>query len=363
MTTHVRNAFNAMSRVWQLVREEMSFHVPWPTRLKAWRHGFLGRAGVLYDWRTHGWSAYLPDTVRFLKTPLINGPWRAFTEHKLFFSQWLESLHPGITPKVYGLMAHGGYHPVPGRGINPNSDSLEATLRRQGRLILKPEAGGGGQGVVSLEWRDGACHWNNERLGDPTALAAKVGNIEDGLVLEHLSPGSYARAIEPSGLHTMRILSLWEKNENRPFIGAAVQRLATVQSGLVDNWAKGGLSVAVNLETGMLGAAVRFNARTGEKQVFSHHPDTWQAITGTLVPGWSALQDLLRQLARELPWLPYLGWDVMMTDEGPRIIEANGYTGVTLFQVHAPLLNNPRIRDFYTNFCPGFRPPSNLRGT
>ncbi|MGW8179033.1 MAG: sugar-transfer associated ATP-grasp domain-containing protein, partial [bacterium] len=44
--------------------------------------------------------------------------------------------------------------------------------------------------------------------------------------------------------------------------------------------------------------------------------------------------------------LPYIGWDVIITEDGPRIIEGNPWPGIQLIQVHYPLFNNVRFREF-----------------
>jgi len=34
-------------------------------------------------------------------------------------------------------------------------------------------------------------------------------------------------------------------------------------------------------------------------------------------------------------------------EDGPRLIEANNFSGVHLFQIHRPLLADPRVARFY----------------
>ena len=44
---------------------------------------------------------------------------------------------------------------------------------------------------------------------------------------------------------------------------------------------------------------------------------------------------------------PLIGWDMLMTDDGYSILEANSPPGITVWQVHAPLLRDPRVARFF----------------
>jgi hypothetical protein len=47
------------------------------------------------------------------------------------------------------------------------------------------------------------------------------------------------------------------------------------------------------------------------------------------------------------PYLPYVGWDVVVTDDGIRILEGNSNSGLDGIQHYGPLLADPRVRRFY----------------
>jgi hypothetical protein len=42
-----------------------------------------------------------------------------------------------------------------------------------------------------------------------------------------------------------------------------------------------------------------------------------------------------------------VGWDVMVTDDGFQVIEGNKFSDVQVLQVHRPLPDDRRVRDFY----------------
>jgi glutathione synthase/RimK-type ligase-like ATP-grasp enzyme len=52
-------------------------------------------------------------------------------------------------------------------------------------------------------------------------------------------------------------------------------------------------------------------------------------------------------LAETVPYLPRLGWDVLPTDDGFVVLEANAHAATRTVQVHRPLLRDERVRRFY----------------
>ena len=52
-------------------------------------------------------------------------------------------------------------------------------------------------------------------------------------------------------------------------------------------------------------------------------------------------------IAGSLPFIPDTAWDLVITDRGFTILEANGASALFLFRVHAPLLEDARVRRFY----------------
>jgi len=80
----------------------------------------------------------------------------------------------------------------------------------------------------------------------------------------------------------------------------------------------------VDLETGMLGQI------TGDKpeclsEFFDHHPVTGARVTGRLVPGWRDMAQLAVRAHATLPGRVFIGWDIAMTAEGPKILEGNSF--------------------------------------
>jgi len=53
--------------------------------------------------------------------------------------------------------------------------------------------------------------------------------------------------------------------------------------------------------------------------------------------------------------VPYMGWDVVITEAGFKVLEINSLPGISLVQFFKPLLDEERIRKFYTMHIPSLR--------
>ena len=305
--------------------------VGWRRKAELLRDGFLPVSHVLYDLEANDPRDYLSDREREL-TQRVNGPLGTLLEDKVAFFLALSRL--GVpTPEVLAVMVEGRLH-----GIDGPFDLRERLAA--GRLVVKPARGGGTFGVLVLE--------DGPRVdGTPTswgALEQWLSSLHDHVVTRYVEQAEYARSIFGGAANTIRVLTLVSDGE--PLIATAVHRFGTSRTAPVDSWLRGGFSARVDLESGVLGPAVAY-PRDGVLVWGGRHPETGAQIADVAVPGWPAVRDAVIALARRLAFLPYVGWDVVVTEDGPVVLEGNRYTGVQLLQVHGGLLRDPAVRAFY----------------
>ena len=93
----------------------------------------------------------------------------------------------------------------------------------------------------------------------------------------------------------------------------------------VDNLAVGDAAANIDVETGVLGRGIRHSS-DARPVWLDRHPDTGARITGVVIPRWRETVDRVVAIAREHPYLPYVGWDVLLTDDGFRILEGTATT-------------------------------------
>src|SRR4029453_18810314 len=202
------------------------------------------------------------------------------------------------------------------------------------------------------------------RVASPPEVEAMVARSGTALLVqERVTQHPALRRINPLALNTLRVLAV--RLPAGPVLAAASHRWGTARSGAVDNVSSGGVVRGVDLATGRLGPAIRL-IRDGRRVELDRHPDTDAQIAGVLVPHWAAVRELTVQLMESFPELDHVGWDLAVSDRGPRVIEGNGTTpALVSMQVHGSFLHHPGLRDYYVRkgLLPPTRPPASRAQT
>ena len=311
--------------------------------LAAARDGFYPSSHAFYELDGPGRRDYVSDREREL-TWALDWPAAGLLDDKLSFFFMLR--HLGVpTPEVCGVIVRGNAHPLdphasPGAGAGWLRERLEA----RGKLIIRPTRGGGGRDLWVLQSHPAGFMLNGQSV-PWSDLETRLRRLADHVVTDFVTQAAYARDLFPGTTNTIRVLTM-HGEATGPVLPNAVHRIGTPASLPADNWSRGGLSVDLDVGTGKLGRAVR-RPGAGGLQWFDRHPDTGAPIAGIEVPGWSRAREGLLALAARVPFLPYVGWDLVITDDGFSVIEGNKYTDVNLLQVHRPIKRDPRARAFY----------------
>jgi hypothetical protein len=308
------------------------------------RYGFAADRVFLYG--RHGVSSgdYLTDLQRQFSRFINPKPARELLEDKLLFGSVVGRI--ASVPVNYLYCDNGRAVVI--------SDEWNTISRCQDpaktyRFVMKRARGGGGAKIHFLRMRQGIMHLANEEMSLDDFYRFFTRR-DERLLCKYIEQSEFFRKLYPHTTNTLRIICM-RHPDGEPFIARAVLRLGTTRSKGVDNFGQGGLAANVLLQTGVLEAAVEHYATVPRPpSIHTHHPDTGTQIAGELLPGWEAARTDVLRLMRELPFLNYVGWDIILTDSGPVILEGNNYTGVRLAQIHSGLLCEVPIRKFYQRF-------------
>jgi len=316
---------------------------PLPRRIKRrlCAQGFFPNKYSIYGFdKRDDWPSFLSDRQMFMSSR-INGKYAVMLEDKLVFYQVMRELVH--VPQVFLLVNRG----IPSwiHGDIPAGGDISGLLERQGSVVVKPLLGDAGEGISLLSAQDGAWLQDGKQItGDE--LHKLVYEAGDLVVVETVEQSAFGNGIYPGSANTMRVVTMLDPDDGVPFIAAARHRFGTDQSAPTDNVSRGGLSCAIDLETGQLSDAT-LQAPTHGTMTIDRHPQTRVVFREQVVPDWPALVDQALALAAKLPMLPYIAWDLLFTDAGLCAIEANHWTQVYSFQTTEPWLANPRIRRFF----------------
>lgn len=309
--------------------------------LRNLRSGFLPLEHVLYDLERPG--EYVSGRQQ-QQCWSLNWPAGGLLDHKLAFFYMLRRL--GVpTPEVSGVIVRGRGHALGPGGAEPSLDWLRRRLEDHGRVVIRPTRGSGGLGLRMLERSGSAYRLNGRELGWPE-VERELLRLDDHLVTDFVEQAAFLREVFPRATSTLRALTMVDP-EGRPFIASALQRFGTSESEPTDNWRQGGLSFAVDPEDGTFGLGMS-RPHEGRFEWQDRHPATGVLVAGRRVPNWDVVRDGILTAAARMAFLPYVGWDVVVTDDGFSVIEGNKNCDLGV-QVHAPLLTDPRARAFYAS--------------
>ncbi len=312
-------------------------------KYKMWTKGFFSQSYLFYGLDKNDPGDYVTDYVQYRLTVLINGYYAVALYDKLYLSLLL-SHFPDLLPRTHGLLRNGRLSFLGRRDSLPISD-LPEYLRCQGRLALRPLTGNQGLGFYILEDHCGTVLLNG-RETPRRELLRSAACWHDYLITDFVYQHPYAARIFPHSTNTIRILTLWDDETEEPFIAAAAHRFGVEKIAPVDSWSRGGMAAGIDLETGRLSSVTPKPHR--EKPYFSScHPETNERIEGVIIPHWKRIKHEVLRMAAALHFIPYIGWDIVVTEQGMQVIEANNGPGLMLFQVHEPLLRRPRVRRFF----------------
>lgn len=179
------------------------------------------------------------------------------------------------------------------------------------RIIVKPLDGLGGDSIEVLGEEDTA---DAEALR--TRLLARGQVLVEALIVQHPDMAS----LHPRSVNTVRMITFLSPDDKLHIL-ARVLRIGNGAS--VDNFASGGMYTLLD-ENGMSPYA----GVDKYSNVYETHPITGTSIIGFQVPHFERVLAMLEDAARRIPEVPYVGWDIAITEDGPALIEGNNDSSV-----------------------------------
>lgn len=185
---------------------------------------------------------------------------------------------------------------------------------RHTRLIAKPADGEGGAGITVYE---------TAQIEDFEEWRAALVERDQTLLEEVIEQHPDLARLYPQSVNTVRMITYLDSADTLHVI-ASVLRIGN--GDVIDNFASGGMFT-------MLDDAGVAQAPGVDKQsnIYEVHPVTGVRITGFAVPKFDEITSMIATAARRLPTVPYVGWDIAITADGPALIEANHNS--TVFQL------------------------------
>jgi len=304
-------------------------------KIWAYRRGFRSAKIVMYGLNEDNYQQYMPD-LDFHRLRSVNGRYRRWIDDKLTMKYVLQAFDDHL-PAYYYLLEEGKYPKISqlpdcpshtGTGVDDIIDLLES----QQYLAVKLLAGSLGVGFYKLGYENG-CYLVNDKPLDRIRLEALLSDLRGYIITEYLTGHGELGSICGGRTNSVRIMTIKQPG-NSPLIVGALMRFATQDSGTVDNISAGGVVSMVDIETGRF-----YNGRRlagDEWQECSRHPDTGLLLEGVL-PFWEQIKSVVISVCTYLSPLVWLGFDIVIMEQGFKIIEINSQAGIALHNYYHPM--------------------------
>lgn len=247
------------------------------------------------------------------------------------------------TPSIAASVREGRVFPAESGGLQVGRD-----------YFVKPDEDYSGRGGLLLEW-------NASKSGWQASGASRVFVPSDGLEsflinhasrAEHVVQHRLCNDPELADLATKALINFrivtQRSQEGIYSVLMAGLRLPPGDEPTSDVLGST-LTVPVNLETGELGLIECGPLALGSMK---RHPKSGVQVTGRTVPHWKEMQTRALAAHEKIPSMPLVGWDLVATDRGVFILEANAVWNSSLAQLWGllPLGETPAVRLMLENF-------------
>lgn len=285
--------------------------------------GYLGDQYVLYDFKHNDKKEYLSE-FDWYRSRYINEPFDFAFNNKVVCA---EILKPHIKVAENYFIKNKGNVLDFEEGLRSHED-IVARLINEERLVIKPFAMGKGNGVHLLTSDKGKLYIDSSECSRDE-LIDFLKKRDGYIICEFMKQHGYSSRIYDKTVNTIRFITMRDTETHEFKVFFAVQRIGTAKTIPVDNGSKGGLVANIDLETGTLSEARCLK----DLGVFKVHPDSGNPIEGVQIPGWQDIKEQMLKVCRKIPYMDFIAWDLLVTDEGICVIEANTSSGVNIIQL------------------------------
>ena len=191
------------------------------------------------------------------------------------------------------------------------------------RIFVKRFTGGAASGVSIFTKKENGIYVDKDGDIVNAAMIRKKYTNQDFFFEKQIIQESVLSQFNPDTVNTIRVLTYKDK-----VISAAVRFGG--KGSFVDNTAKGGVAVSLDIVTGKLQS---YGMREYDLTRYTAHPDSHLKFENVFVTQWLDVKKLVEKTLKYLPYYKSVGFDVATTNNGPVIIEINTGAGIYLSQM------------------------------
>ena len=312
-------------------------------------HGFFAKQAYAYDLNEDNLGDYMSDYDYHRVWPL-NSWQRIWINDKMTLKYMFAGTDlDQYFPEYYFYTSPQGLIPMPEGGKSSDEKAFLAVLRDKREFACKPCNGARTVGFHKLSYDDNGYAIDNMPATDDDILAFMRTHV-NYLFTEFLHPSAQMAAISPV-INNLRLM-VFNPTGTDPVIGASYFRFAT---GVGDDDSKSNYRYPSEQDAGNYN--VWFNWKTGwfggGKDIYANrvidspeHPETGVRAEGIL-ENWREVCSFALDMSDRINPLEYLGYDICITDKGPKVIEINSHSGSKYVQFFHPFYKDEFLSSYF----------------
>ncbi len=210
-----------------------------------------------------------------------------------------------------------------------NADAVRAFAERHGTIVTKEPVGQAGTGVHRYHAAD---------VEDWDAFHRGLRQRGELLIEEVIRQHDDLAAVCPGTVNTTRVTAFFDGQQTH--ILAMAQKFG--RGAVSDQMTFGGFYTMLDDDGHAVGPGYDSHGHVHER-----HPDSGFVIADFQLPMVEQVKAFVDQVARVVPQVQYVGWDIVVTADGPVLVEGNWGAGV--------YENKPSVTGIRTGHKPRYR--------
>ena len=252
---------------------------------------------------------------------------RCIISDKFYFYLFLKSLGYPTPSILYYTINQGLFYNIDNQYVIKQWGGVRDILVHDMDAFAKPYGGQLGDGAFAIKVDNSKVYVNGD-LVDNTDDLIKTFTNTNYIVQNRIVQHPQMDRLCSTSLNTIRLHTLITENEEIIAFGAAL-RMGR-EGSAVDNWAKGGIIVGVDMNTGKLLKTGFIKPPYGT--TVTEHPDNGLVFETFQIPFFKEAVEMAKELHSKLYRIHSIGWDIAISENGPVFIEGNSLWEISLLQ-------------------------------
>lgn len=197
------------------------------------------------------------------------------------------------------------------------NESFASLMRQEGEIFIKPDDGWEGRGCAKIRYdaEQGLFFLNDEPFPEEKHQSFfETPMIAQRIIRQHPTMAQ----LNNDTINTLRLITLRD-NAGHVAYYSGVLRMGR-KNGVCDNWASGGVAAGIHRD----GSLSRLAYAADESvPAMEKHPDSGVTFADFVIPQFESCIQAAVKAHEQLPGMLSVGWDIVVTEQEPLIIEAN----------------------------------------